>query len=76
MNDIPAFCPTKKEQESADGFDELEKLSRLWRDRVAMQKAYNDDMRRNGRSQLLHQGIGFDSEGIESTPSTCGKVNQ
>ena len=76
VKDIPVFRPTKKEQESADGLDELEKLSWLCRDRVAMQKAYNDDMHRNRRSQLLRQGIGFDSEGIESTPSTCGKVNQ
>lgn len=29
-----------------------------------MQKAYNDDMCRNGKSQLSHQGIGFNSEGI------------
>lgn len=64
MDQLPEFVSIPNKPESTDGLDELEHLGRLWRDHVAMQKAYNNDMRHYGKSHLDHQGIGFDSEGV------------
>ena len=73
LTHIPEYAKVKNKPDASNGLDELEKLSQLWRDRVAMQKAYNDD-------KLSHQGIGFNSEGVpyelsQPPPHVTGQNN-